>query len=121
MLPAYNDSQGVTAKFNLNLLRRINRDLGGNFDPGKFKHTPEYDDVEGAAKSYLTSNEAQEVYIEALDKSFIFSEGERILMEVSRKYDDEVVRKLISGTELSIAHRLTDNRNYFCDYILVHY
>lgn len=120
VLPAYNDSQGVTAMFNLNLLARINRELGGNFDTDQFMHTPEYDEGEGIARSYLTSTTDQKVRIKSLNKTFQFAKGERILMEVSRKYDDRVVRKLIAETELSISGRLTDKRNYFCDYILVH-
>ncbi len=120
VLPAYNDSQGVTSMFNLNLLARINREMGADFDPDQFLHTPEYDENEGIARSYLTSVSDQMVRIKSLDKSFQFVKGERILMEVSRKYDDRVVRKLIADTELSISGKLTDKRNYFCDYILVH-
>jgi uncharacterized SAM-dependent methyltransferase len=106
--------------FNLNLLARINRELGGNFDTDQFMHTPEYDESEGIARSYLTSTADQKVRIKSLNKTFQFAKGERMLMEVSRKYDDRVVRKLIAETELSISARLTDKRNYFCDYILVH-
>jgi uncharacterized SAM-dependent methyltransferase len=82
-------------------------------------HTPEYDEVEGIARSYLTSISDQDVKINAMNKSFHFNKGERILMEVSRKYDERVVRKLIADTELTISGSLSDKRNYFRDYILV--
>jgi len=119
VLPAYNDSNGTTARFNLNLLTRINRELGGDFDLTLFSHSPEYDDEKGEARSYLTSLADQKVFIDKLNRHYTFAKGERILMEVSRKYTDKILTKLIEGTELRISGKLMDSRNYFCDYILV--
>ena len=85
VLPAYNDPAGVTARFNLNLLERINRELGGDFDIGQFKHAPQYSERTGIAASFIESQKAQSVHIDALDQSFHFAKGERIQTEISRK------------------------------------
>lgn len=120
VLPAYNDAQGYTSEFNLNLLDRINRELGGEFDREKFIHAPEYDAKNGWAKSYLKSKENQEVSIAYLNRTFSFEEGERIDMEISRKYDDETIAKLSDRTGLSIRHKFYDKQNYFCDILFEH-
>src|SRR5690606_35380942 len=69
ILKAYNDASGVTAAFNLNLLDRINTELGGNFIVDQFMHYPLYNPQEGVMKSYLVSKKAQEVTIKATGKS----------------------------------------------------
>lgn len=118
VLPAYNDAQQITARFNLNLLRRINRELGGNFDLDGFVHAPEYSENEGIAKSFLKSTLRQSVEIKALDKVFEFKAGEKIHMEISRKYSDEVLGKILDDTDFEISGKFTDAKGYFADYIL---
>jgi uncharacterized SAM-dependent methyltransferase len=118
VLPAYNDAQGITKQFNLNLLDRINKELGGNFNIEHFEHTPEYDENEGIARSYLTSSKKQSVTIDALKKTFNFKKDERIHMETSRKYNDAILKTLIPKGELEIINKLTDSNHYFADYIL---
>lgn len=118
VLPAYNDEQGYTREFNLNLLDRINRELGGHFDRDAFTHAPEYNEEEGWARSFLKSEQDQEVRIDYLDQSFSFGKDERIDMEISRKYDDEILKRLIEGTSLHLTDKLYDGRKYFCDVIL---
>lgn len=118
VLPAYNDAQGHTASFNLNLLTRINNELGGDFDTSKFAHRPEYDEQTGYTKSFLESTENQVVHIDELELSVEFKKGEKIFMEISRKYDDAILRNVIEHTGLSIDGKLTDSRNYFADYVL---
>ena len=117
VLPAYNDAQGVTSEFNLNLLRRINTELGANFDLQQFKHVPEYDADEGIARSYLQSQCRQSVMINSLNKSYEFARGEKIHMEVSRKYDDVIINSIISDSDFTIVEHLTDKQEYFSDYI----
>ena len=117
VLPAYNDSEGTTRAFNLNLLTRINKELGGDFDIEQFDHQPEYSEKEGIAKSFLVSLKKQEVYIEALDKSFEFQKDEKIATEISRKYNDEIIERLIKNTDFKIVEKLTDKRVYFANYI----
>lgn len=115
VLPAYNDKQGYTKEFNLNLLRRINKELAADFNPQKFKHVPQYDEAEGIASSYLESQENQVVHVEKLKTDFQFKKGERIKTEVSRKYDREIIDKIIEGTGLKIKHFFYDQRKYFAD------
>jgi len=117
VLPAYNDSQGITRAFNLNLLSRINKELGGNFEIDQFSHQPAYSEDEGIARSFLKSEKKQDVYIEAIDKSFEFEKGEKIATEISRKYSDEIIERLIKKTDFKIIGKLTDENDYFADYI----
>lgn len=118
VLPAYNDKQGITAKFNMNLLDRINNELGGNFDLRHFEHQPEYTEEEGIARSFIVSTANQTVEIEATGYSYAFSEGERIHTEISRKYNDQLIEKIIANTDFSIQTKILDSKAYFADYIL---
>lgn len=118
VLPAYNDSKGVTAEFNLNLLKRINRELGGDFNINNFKHKPEYSEKDGIVKSYLESTVDQNVRIEKLNKTFSFAKGEIMLTEISRKYNDGILNRIIEKTNFKITGKLSDSKNYFADYIL---
>jgi dimethylhistidine N-methyltransferase len=84
LVPAYNDSAGVTAKFNLNLLVRINRELRADFNLGLFAHVALFNPLEGRIEMHLESRAAQKVRIGA--HTFDFAEGERIHTENSHKY-----------------------------------
>jgi L-histidine N-alpha-methyltransferase len=81
---AYNDAAGVTAEFNLNLLRRLNRELGGNFDLHAFRHRAIYNREHGRIEMYLVSQRAQQVRVGGT--TLEFAEGERILTEYSHKF-----------------------------------
>lgn len=118
ILPAYNDAGEITAKFNLNLLTRINNELGGNFDVNNFKHKPEYSEEEGIAKSFMVSTKNQQVEINSLEKVFEFKKGEKIHTEISRKYNDEILAKIIENTDFTIENKILDSKEYFADYIL---
>lgn len=118
VLPAYNDATGITSAFNLNLLTRINTELDGNFDISKFRHMPAYTEEEGIAKSYLQSTTSQDVYIGALDKTYHFNSGETIHTEISRKYNDTIINKIIEHTDFTVSAVLHDSKNYFADYCL---
>lgn len=118
VLPAYNDSNGITAQFNLNLLNRINKEFGAGFLLKNWRHDPEYTQQEGIARSFLTCVKDQAVYVEALDKTFKFKEGERIHTEISRKYDDAVLKEILAATNLEIIAKMTDSKEYFADYTL---
>ncbi len=89
ILSAYDDEKGITAEFNLNLLTRINRELGADFDRENFSHYASYHPIEGAARSFLMSRKAQKVSIKALNQSFEFAAWEPIFMEISQKYNLE--------------------------------
>lgn len=120
VLPAYNDSQGVTAAFNLNLLERINRELHADFEVESFKHQPEYDEKLGIATSFLVSTKEQDVFIKKLNKTFHFAKGEKILTEISRKYNDKILDKILKKTAFVIKDRITDSKKYFANYVLEH-
>ena len=119
VLPAYNDSKGITSAFNLNILRRINRELNADFKLDAFVHDPCYDEKEGIAYSYLKSLADQDVTIRDLNKKFRFKKGECIHTEISRKYDDATVSAIIKDTGLAIKTVFTDSQNYFADYLLM--
>lgn len=118
VLPAYNDSSGITKEFNINLLRRINTELGGNFDTASFSHKPSYTEEEGIARSFLQSEKEQTVFISSTNSTYKFAEGEKIQTEISRKYDDGIINKIISGTCLKITNKFMDKKEYFADYLL---
>jgi len=118
VIPAYQDAQGITSKFNINLLTRINNELGGNFDEDKFYHKAYYTEEEGIAKSYIISKEKQEVNITALNKSFLFEAEEKIHVEISRKYNDSIIEKILAGTNMEVSEKLTDENGYFADYVI---
>lgn len=112
---AYNDPHGFTREFNLNLLCRINRELGGDFSINKFEHVPEYDDSTGVALSYLVSTEEQTIHIKATGASYKFRKGERIHTEISRKYDLKTIKKIAKDTGLIVKETFYDSRKFFID------
>ncbi len=113
VLDAYNDPHGHTAKFNLNLLARINRELAANFDLSQFKHHELYDSKSGLAKSELISLSNQKVKIETLNKMISFKKGEPIFMEISQKYDAEHIMNLADQSGFKIVHNFCDQRQYY--------
>ncbi len=115
MIKAYDDSQGVTAQFNLNLLERINSELKGNFDMDKFRFYSTYDVSEGAIMSYLISQTKQTVYIEDLNRSFDFNEWEPIHTESSYKFSIEDIEKLAEQNKFEIVEHYFDKKKQFTD------
>lgn len=110
---AYDDARGVTAKFNLNLLARINRELGGQFDLTAFGHRAIYNQEEGRVEIYLVSKKAQAVPIEGLDLVVPFKKGETIDTEYSFKYSPEEIESLAFGAGLRIERQWFDKRHRF--------
>ncbi len=94
ILPAYDDPLGVTATFNLNLLARINRELGGDFDIKKFAHRAIYNEELGRVEIYIVSLAAQRVRIRDIDLEASFEEGEMIHTENSYKFDLDQLAEL---------------------------
>lgn len=92
LIAAYDDAQGITAAFNLNLLHRANRELGADFDPDAFEHLATYDVRHGRVDMHLVSRRAQAVTL--LGRRFRFAAGERIHTEHSHKYDIDGFRAL---------------------------
>ena len=115
IVSAYDDPQGVTAAFNVNLLRRINRELGADFDLEKFSHYAQYRPVECAARSFLISREKQTVTIEALNRSFDIEQWEAIFMEISQKYTRPMIEDLANESGFAIETEFFDNVNFYTD------
>jgi L-histidine Nalpha-methyltransferase len=94
LLLAYDDPAGVTAAFNLNLLARINRELGADFDLRQFEHVARYDECERRVEMHLRSKAWQRLTIQAAGERFYLREGETIWTESSHKYNPEEVVKM---------------------------
>ena len=108
---AYNDREGVTAEFSLNLLRHINRELDGDFDLEHFEHRAVYDDDEDRVEISLVSLRDQSVSIG--DLNFQFAEQEHILTEYSHKYTIEGFAELAAEVGLTLRRSWTDPRQMF--------
>ncbi|MDQ3887950.1 MAG: L-histidine N(alpha)-methyltransferase [Thermoproteota archaeon] len=110
---AYNDSAGMTAKFNLNLLARINRELGGNFDLGKFEHSAFYSRERHRIEMHLVSKTDQQLYIGALGKTFALRRGESIHTENSYKYSLSQIAALAENCGFTLEKNFTDEKRWF--------
>ncbi len=115
ILKAYNDEAGITRSFNLNLLERMNRELGADFNIDNWDHYPTYDPFTGECRSYLMSTVNQDVYIEANDKTYSFKHSEPVHMEISRKYSLEDLEDLAENTGFKVQQHFLDNKEYFVD------
>jgi len=113
ILNAYNDKQGYTRNFNLNLLERINNELEADFNLEKFDHYPVYDPDAATAKSYLVSTSKQEVYIRSLDAYFHFNKWESIYTEMSQKYNLELINEIAEKSGFKIIDNFFDSRHYY--------
>ncbi len=113
IMKAYDDPHGHTTAFNLNLLQRINDELGGDFNLGMFNHREVYDQHSGTAKSFLVSQTRQIVTISELNLTIKFEGGETIFMEISQKYDLEMIHNLSINSGFEIVRNYHDKRQYF--------
>jgi L-histidine Nalpha-methyltransferase len=111
--PAYNDAAGVTAAFNYNLLQRINRELGANFDLAAFTHVAFYNQQLGQIEMHLQSTRAQEVIITDLGLRVPFRVGETIHTEISRKFDAAETRAHLQPYGFQHRARWTDAHGWF--------
>ncbi len=108
---AYNDNEGVTAEFNLNLLHRINRDLGANFDVPAFQHRAIYNRDLGRIEMYLISQRDQTV--DVAGRSFTLRKGERLLTEYSHKYTISGFTEVAARANFRLHKYWTDPQQYF--------
>jgi uncharacterized SAM-dependent methyltransferase len=110
---AYDDPLGVTAAFNLNVLARLNRELGANFDLDRFAHRAVWNAVESRMEMHLESLRAQTVAIPGAECSIHFAEGESIWTESSYKYETDGVRELGAAAGLAVRGQWVDERDGF--------
>jgi L-histidine N-alpha-methyltransferase len=116
---AYNDALGVTAAFNLNVLARINRELGGDFDLRAFHHLAFYNEEVGRVEIYIESTREQTVNIRGLGLEVKFGQGEQIHTENSYKYDLSDITSMASGTGFTRAHTWLDSGERFSSNLLL--
>lgn len=113
ILPAYSDPWGITRAFNLNLLNRLNRELGADFDLEHWDHFASYDPVSGETKSFILSKKAQRVHFESLERGFSFQRWEPIWTELSQKYDIAMIRDLAENSGFEVVENFYDERKYY--------
>ncbi len=113
ILDAYNDPHGHTAAFNLNLLQRINDELQADFNLTNFAHREEYNPETGTAKSFLISLKKQHVTINEAETTIRFEKDEKIFMEMSQKYDRQMIASLATKSGFEIEKNFFDSREYF--------
>jgi uncharacterized SAM-dependent methyltransferase len=108
---AYNDRQGVTSEFNLNLLRRINDQLDGDFDLACFQHVAVYDRTHGRVEIGLVSQRRQRVTVSG--EEFQFHKGDTIRTEYSHKYTVAGFAEIAAAANLKLRRYWTDEREMF--------
>lgn len=111
---AYNDSLGITAQFNLNLLERLNRETGANFEKRQFEHVALYNETEGRLEMHLRSTLPQLVRVN--QTIFRFKEGETIHTECSYKYSVEEFCEIAARSRFEVKQVWHDSRHLFCIY-----
>ena len=116
---AYDDPTGVTSAFNLNMLGRMNRELGTNFDLRSFRHRAFYNEQLRRIEMHIVSNKAQLVRIDALGWSAGFAEGETIHTENSYKFDEASIASLAERTGFRVQRTWMDSKRYFADTLLI--
>jgi len=117
ILAAYNDSEGITKNFNLNLLLRINNELGADFNIDTFDHYPTYDPETGACKSYIISLSKQKVTIAG--KTITFDQDEYVYTEVSQKFTTAQTSEMALKTGFKTVHNFYDTKKWFLDTIWI--
>lgn len=110
---AYNDSRGITARFSTNMLRIINRELGGEFLEEQFQHHAFYNPRKRQIEIHLVARESLQVRITDIDLTVPFEKGESIRTEISGKYSKNRVRKLLDNAGLEMLEWYTDTQDYF--------
>lgn len=117
LLRAYDDAAEVTAAFNKNVLKRINRELGGTFNPRLFKHRARWNHEHSRIEMHLESLIAQQVRVEALDLNVKFARGETIHTENSYKFTSRDVASLLEEAGFGLSQCWTDEREWFGVYL----
>ncbi len=118
LLPAYDDAAGVTARFNKNVLVRLNRELGAEFDVAAFRHVVRWNAAESRIELHLQSEREQRVAIRALGVEARFAEGERIHTESSYKFTRAALRALFAAAGFGWERSWSDDRRWFAVHLL---
>ena len=113
LLAAYDDREGITAAFNRNILHRLNRELGANFDPACFRHRALWNSIESRIEMHLESAQEQGISIEHADLDLHFMQGETIHTENSYKFTDRSIRTLLRDVGFEIRGAWKDGRGWY--------
>lgn len=112
---AYDDPRGITKAFNINLLHRINRELGGSFKANQFDFYSHYNPVNGEVRSYLVSLVPQKVHVRQTDKCYNFERNELIWTELSKKYTLTEIENAATENGFQVVEHFIDCKGYFTD------
>lgn len=110
---AYNDSEGITADFNLNILERINRDLNADFEIKNFKHKAIFNEAENRIEMYLESQKDTEIELKSIDEKIKIKKGELIHTENSYKFNKKIINDLAENSGMVFSDYYTDGKDYF--------
>jgi len=113
LLAAYDDRDGITAAFNLNILHRLNRELRANFDAARFRHRALWNSIESRIEMHLESTHEQLVSIEDAELDLHFMRGETIHTENSYKFTDQCIRTLLREVGFEITGAWKDSRSWY--------
>ncbi len=117
LVPAYDDAKGITAAFNLNVLARINRELGGRFALDRFRHVALWNAGRSRIEMHLESTTEQTVRVDRLERAFHFEAGERIHTESSVKYDRAHIDRLLGASGLVRERTFEDDQHLFAVHV----
>ena len=120
LIPAYDDSAGVTAKFNLNVLARLNREAGADFKLEGFRHVARWNEAESRIEMHLESRSRQSVRVAALDLDLSLEKGERIHTENSYKYRPGAGEAILRDAGWTLERTWTDEQNWFALHLARH-
>ncbi|HEY9052568.1 MAG TPA: L-histidine N(alpha)-methyltransferase [Gammaproteobacteria bacterium] len=110
---AYNDAQGLTEKFNLNVLQVLNNRLQANFDLDKFNHKAIYNKFDRRIEMYLVADASHEVDVSGLHEKLYFDKHDHILTEISHKYSQQDIENLLSACGLHILKHVEADKAWF--------
>jgi L-histidine N-alpha-methyltransferase len=113
LLAAYDDSDGITAAFNLNILRRLNREMGANFDVDCFRHRVLWNSIESRIEMHLECTQEQDVSIEDADLDLHFMPRETIHTENSYKFTDRGIRILLNESGFETRGAWKDSQGWY--------
>ena len=113
LLAAYDDSDGITAAFNLNILHRLNRELGATFDATRFRHRVLWNSIESRIEMHLESTQQQDVSIEYAELDLHFMPSETIHTENSYKFTDQSIRTVLRDAGFVVGRAWKDSRDWY--------
>ncbi|MCF0070125.1 L-histidine N(alpha)-methyltransferase [Dyadobacter sp. CY261] len=112
---AYDDPRGITKAFNINLLHRINRELGGSFKTNQFDFYSHYNPINGEVRSYLVSLVPQKVHVQYTQNCYSFDRSEVIWTELSKKYTVREIEEVAAANGFRVMEHFMDCKAYFTD------